>query len=330
MSLCLSVISQRLATAVIVATVLSGVGQSRAAAAAPPITAVAFTPDNTAVLLGSQAGIEVRSWPALEHLAMLPTELANIHDLAFSPDGKILAAAGGHPAEDGTVELFRWPEQTLLRRLSPHDDLIYAIAWRTDARQLATASADQRIGVYDIASASAAPAPARYLTGHSRAVLSAVFLPSQRELLTGGGDASLRLWDVDTGSTLRTLSNHTGPVHGLAVRPIVDLHALPMVASLSDDHTVRFWQPTIGRLVRFTRLESIPLAAAFSADGHMLWVSCKDGRLRAINPDDATLQENLPAIDGPAYALAVAADGSILVAGSNGQSHRVVLSGERK
>ena len=228
------------------------------------------------------------------------------------------------------MELFRWPEQTLLRSLSPHDDLIYAIAWRTDARQLATASADQQIGVYDIASASTAPEPARFLTGHSRAVLSAVFLPGQRELLTGGGDASLRLWDVNTGSTLRTLSNHTGPVHGLAVRPIVDPHALPMVASLSDDRTVRFWQPTIGRLVRFIRLESVPLAAAFSADGHMLWVSCKDGRLRAINPDDATLQQNLPAIDGPAYALAVAADGSIFVAGSNGRSHRVVVSGEHK
>ena len=49
----------------------------------------------------------------------------------------------------------------------------------------------------------------------------------------------------------------------------------------------------------------------------------------AINPDDATLQQNLPAIDGPAYALVVAADGSIFVAGSNGQSHRVVVSGER-
>ena len=100
---------------------------------------------------------------------MLPTELTNIHDLAFSPDGKMLAAAGGRPAEDGTVELFRWPEQTLLRRLSPHDDLIYAIAWRTDARQLATASADQRIGVYDIASASAAPAPARHISPDTHA-----------------------------------------------------------------------------------------------------------------------------------------------------------------
>ncbi len=37
-----------------------------AAATLPPITAIAVTPDKAAVVVGSQAGVEVRAWPSLE------------------------------------------------------------------------------------------------------------------------------------------------------------------------------------------------------------------------------------------------------------------------
>src|SRR5262249_61952541 len=109
---------------------------------APPLTALALTPDGKSVVLGAQAGLEVRSWPELERVRTLATELANVHDLAFSPDGTVLAIAGGSPAEKGTVELVRWPEGTLRHRVSPHRDVIYAIAWSGDSLSIVTASAD--------------------------------------------------------------------------------------------------------------------------------------------------------------------------------------------
>ena len=48
------------------------------AAAAPPITAAAFTPDGKQVVTGSQAGIEVRSWPALTVTGHLKTDLSHV------------------------------------------------------------------------------------------------------------------------------------------------------------------------------------------------------------------------------------------------------------
>src|SRR5262245_47777234 len=65
----------------------------------PPVTALAFARDGKSVVVGSQAGLEVRAWPGLHRLRRLPTKLPNVHDLAFAPSGELLLAAGGAPAE---------------------------------------------------------------------------------------------------------------------------------------------------------------------------------------------------------------------------------------
>jgi WD40 repeat protein len=287
-------------------------------AAPPPVTALAFAPEGKSVVVGSQSGIAIRTWPDLEHARELKTELSHVHDLAFSPDGKTLAAAGGAPGERGTVELFRWPGGELVRRFSPHRDLIYAVDWRADSAVFATASADGMIGIHNVALAT----PGRLLEGHSRPVLAAAFLPGNAGLVTAGVDASLRLWDADTGKPVRTMSNHTLTVHDLSVRP-GDGRLPPMIASVSDDRTVRFWQPTLGRLVRFARLTSVPIAVAWAADGGSAAVACKDGKVRVIDPDTAAETGEYPGLDGVASGITFAPDGGMLIGGQGGKLRRV-------
>src|SRR5690606_28807682 len=139
-------------------------------------------------------------------------------------------------------------------------------------------------------------------------------------------DESIRLWDAPTGAARRVLANHTRAVNDLQLRPAAEPRTLPMIASAGDDRTVRLWQPTIGRLVRFARLDSPALALAWTADGRRPWAACRDGRGCQVDPDEATIVANVPAIDGVAYAIAVAPDGSIVVAGSGGQLRRIDTS----
>ena len=286
----------------------------------PPVTALAFTPDGEAVVVGSQAGLEVRSWPELSHVRTLPTELYHVHDLAFSPDGKNLAVVGGAPADSGTIELFGWPAGELLRRDSPHSDLIYSVDWRADSKTLATASADRSVRICEVASG----ATIHVLEGHSRGVLSVVYLPGEFGLATAGIDESVRLWDIGNAKVLRTLPNHTRAVHDLAVRPGGG-DAPPMLASIGADRTVRLWQPTLGRLMRFVRVKSIPFAVGWTDDGSMLVTACKDGSVCLIDSETVEVLKDIPALDGVAYSLAMARDGSVLVGGENGQLRRVVL-----
>jgi WD40 repeat protein len=290
------------------------------AAAAPPVTAAAFAPSGDAIVVGSQAGIEVRAWPSLELQRRLETRLAHVHHLAFSPDGAWLAAAGGAPREAGEIEWFDWPSGASRAKRHAHGDLVYHAAFSADGR-LAATSAEGLVNVFD-SSAN----PVAVLRGHSRGVLAAAWLPGDKQLVTAGIDQSLRLWDVASESLVRTLDNHTDEVRGLAVRP-GGRAGPPLLASASADRTVRLWQPTIGRLVRFVRLAEEPLDINWTPDGALLLASCTDGHLRIIDPDTVEVLQDMPAIDGWAYTVVGASAGDFaFVAGAGGQMKAVRLT----
>ena len=291
---------------------------------APPVTALAFAPGGESIVVGSQAGVEIRDWPGRRTQSVLETRLSGIHDLSFSPDGTRLVVAGGTPAEDGTLEIFSWPERELTQSVRLHDDVIYAVAWRSDSGVLATAGLDGSVALYD-------PGEQRTLrtfTGHSRGVLAIEFL-SDEHLVSAGIDQTLRVWNPATGELLRTLDNHTRPVADLALRPQQGDDALPMLASVSADRTVRLWQPTIGRLVRFARLErTVPLAVEWTDGGRRLAIACSDGHVRVIDPDTVELVQDLTAIEGWAYSLAVHPSRAELAVGGRGGALAAALPAE--
>lgn len=145
--------------------------------------------------------------------------------------------------------------------------------------------------------------------GHSGPVLAGCVLPDMETAVTGGRDQTLRVWDLRDGSRVRDLHQHTGPVVRLRLRPAVAARpsaALPMVASASDDRTVRLWQPTIGRMVRFVRLPSVPLDIAWAADGTRLLATCADGRIWRIDPETAALETLAETSDPRPQVIAVA------------------------
>jgi len=99
-----------------------------------------------------------------------------------------------------------------------------------------------------------------------------------------------------------------------------------MVASAAGDRTIRFWQPTIGRMVRYVRLESAPLEIAWLNDESHIAAACIDGRVRIIDADTVEVRMDLPALDAWAYALAVhPTDGSLALGGPDGQVRRVTI-----
>lgn len=286
-------------------------------AAEPPITALAFAPDGESVAACSQAGLHVYRWPSLELIRTSKANAANLHCLQFSPNGKQLAVGGGDPAEIGTVELFNWPDCESITTFGNHADSVHSIAWVSETR-LFSASADFDIKLWHVTDAKQ---PILDLKGHSRAVNALCLMPDGKTLVSAGADHSLRVWNVADKKLIRSLNQHSKAVNALAVRP--GNEDLPMVASASSDRTIRFWQPTIGRMVRYIRLEAEPLCIAWFNDSEHCAAACVDGKVRIINADDVAVTQTMKATTGWAYAVAVHPnDNGLVVGGSNGEIRR--------
>ncbi len=288
-----------------------------AARAEPPITAIAFAPNENILVVGSQQGLELRAWPSLERAGALPTELANVHDVAFSPDGAMLAVAGGAPSESGEIELIDWSTRVRIGRAVLGEDVLYAARWRPGGSELLVTGGQGYAAIINADTLK----PRCELLGHTRAVLSAAWL-SQDTALTAGVDSTILLWNTVTAATQRSLNQHTDAVQAIIVQPPSDAMQR-LLATIGADRTVRFWQPNIGRMVRLARLDSRPTAAVWSANGEVIHIACWDGRVRSVRAEDAELLREAKAIDGVAYAIAMAPDGDVVVAGSAGQLTRL-------
>ena len=293
-----------------------------AVAANPPIADLAFAHDGKSVFTVSQSGVQQLEWPSLKELRALEVSFANLHCVALSPNGKRLAVGGGDPSEFGVVEIFSWPAGEKLFKLGDHTDSVTSVVWKDNGR-LFTGSLDRTVMLCDVEQEELI----HTYQGHSRGVTGVGVLETGPTLLSVGQDQSLRVWESKNNTLLRSLSQHTRPIHALAQRP--QQEGLPMVATASKDRTIRFWQPTIGRMMRYVRLESEPLDIVWTQRGEQLVAACVDGQLHVVDPVEVTVLQVIPAIDGWAYAVAAhPSDGSVLVAGANRQVRRIALASE--
>jgi WD40 repeat protein len=264
----------------------------------PHVTTVIFSPDAESILIGSQAGVEVCDAERFSKTRSIDVDMDSIHDLQFSPDGRWLAVAGGSPGESGAVAWVRWSDGTLVRRDEIHDDVVHQIAFSADGSKWATAASDEVCSVFRIDESQ----PICRFTKHSRAVLGVTFLPDGETLVSGSRDETLRVWNASSGEPIRTLHNHSREVTAIALKP--NSTSSPMVASASADLTVRFWQPTIGRMVRFARLPSTPLAIDWVQSGRLLAAACEDGQVRWIDPVRVLVVESARVGDDWLYCIA--------------------------
>ncbi len=151
--------------------------------------------------------------------------------LAFSPDGKTLVS-GGYKE----VCIWNSVDGTLMRKLGGLAGQVRALAFGKDGRTLAVASGvagrSGAVALLDMETGAITP-----MEQSKDEMLAVAFSADGKWLATGGTDATVRVWNLETKAAPLELKGHTDWISGLAFSPDGKL-----LASSSADKSARIWK----------------------------------------------------------------------------------------
>ncbi|MBW4471307.1 MAG: hypothetical protein KME45_13010 [Stenomitos rutilans HA7619-LM2] len=264
--------------------------------------------------------------------------------VAFSPDGKLLAAS------DISYEVHIWQvsDSKKLLTCKAKDGWAWSVAFSPDKRLLAS-SANGTIHLWDLHTGDCV----QTLQGYTSRVFSLAFDPTGTYLASGNEDPQVRIWNVATGALTAVLTGHTDEVHSVAFSPDGRL-----LASGSYDRTIKLWDmsnlaqesevrshepevktqnsklktqnfPPHSSLLTLTDHADWVWSIAFSPDGRTLASSSSDRTIKLWNMETQqcykTLVGHAEAVRSIAFATSPGSGlhGACLVSGSDDHTVRL-------
>ncbi len=186
-----------------------------------------------------------------------------------------------------------------------HGGPIRSVAFNHDGTLLASASEDETIRVWDLASGK----PRYCFDGYSGEISSVSFSPDGKTLAADLGAKAhiVRFWDIATGKQLPTLLSHPGVIQSVAYS-----HDGNLVATGSQDGSLRVWNAANGKLIYTMPHAGQIVSISFSPDGKTLATSSSDTTIRLWNLSTGGSSGTLEATGNEVHAVSFSPDGKTI------------------
>lgn len=278
------------------------------------MTAAAFSADGRQLAVAPRGGgVELWSPQTVERQCTLVGGKGSVVQIAYSPDGSLVAAAFESP--DPTSDVCVWNAKTgaLLTTLGGHKRAVKSVTFNDDGSRVLTTSGDGMAIVWNSLTGSQRMAHA---TG-TRTLLTktcAVFGLGGRRVAS----MTPKLIDSDAGHVVAELARQ-GQVTCLAASP--DGRVLATGVAMGTVYLSDF--ATGERLKRLVGHKGSVLVMAFNTDGSRLVTGGNDGSIRLWNVATGTMLHALLGHEGSVETATFTRDGRRLLTGSTDGTVRI-------
>ncbi len=320
-----------------------------------PVTSIVFSPDGKTLVTGSEDNT-IQLWDAStgEHKATCDGHEDGVNMIAFHPNGKTFAS----DSEDWLIRIWETETGNLVKTFKsdsvpaiemsylPYGNILLIVGHHSQY--------EMEIEYWNIETDE------HLTTDLIEANLNSAKFSSDCRSLAGGGEYPLQFWDLETGKLLKKHTEWIGDLKSMefssdgrnlltasnwdrvdvwdvsTAKPIVSMGHRDtvnsatyspdekMIASGSDDGTVKFWDATTGELINeiIGHLSTEIYSVVYSPDGSTLTCGT-ESEIRFWNPQSGELLNTITEPSCNVYTIAYSSDEKMFATGGTSKKARL-------